>query len=231
MSLNNEITSMLNHEGCDIIGFADLHGLSNEARQNFNYGILIALTYTKEAMLDNKNGDPRKYYQEFKAMNERLPGLAGITADFLVGKGYKAFAKITSAIVYDEEYRTVLPHKTVATLSGVGWIGKCALLVTKEAGSALRLVVVLTDAPLTCGKPIVKSKCPSDCAICADVCPGKAPLGGLWEAGVDRDVFFNAHGCRSAARARAKATLGIEETICGLCISNCPFTQRCLGYE
>lgn len=231
MYLNDEIIELLKEEGCSIVGFADLRCLSKEARQNFDRGILIALSYTKEAMWNNKAGLPRLYYEEFTAINRRLPQLATLTAQYLVGKGYKALAKVQSTVVQDEDYRTVLPHKTVATLAGVGWIGKCATLVTREVGSALRLTVVLIDAPLECGTPITKSLCAPGCTACVDACPGKAPLGGLWEVGVDRDAFFNAHACHPAARAHAKAALNIEETLCGLCISNCPFTQRGLGYE
>ena len=119
----------------------------------------------------------------------------------------------------------------MATLAGIGWIGKCATLVTNEVGSALRLTVVLTDAPLNCSNPVDKSMCDPDCMICINVCPGKAPLGGSWEVGVDRDMFFNAHACRLAARAHAKETLGIDETLCGLCISNCPLTKKGLCYD
>jgi epoxyqueuosine reductase QueG len=134
-------------------------------------------------------------------------------------------------IVLDKDWRSILPHKTVATLAGIGWIGKCANLVTNEAGSALRFIVVLTNAPLDCGEPISKSFCPANCNICADVCPGNAPLGSLWEVGVDRNTFFDAHACSKAARARAKEKLGIDMAVCGLCISNCPFTQKGLGYN
>jgi epoxyqueuosine reductase len=148
-----------------------------------------------------------------------------------LSKGYNALAKIQTMIAQDEDYRTVLPHKTVATLSGSGWICKCATLVTKEVGSALRLTVVLTDAPLDCGVPITESLCNNECKVCADVCPGHAPLGGKWYAGKDRDLFFNAHACRPAAVAHAKAALGISKTLCGLCISNCPFTKNALGYK
>lgn len=231
MSLNEEIVALLKKEGCNIVGFADLRRISKEARQNFDYGILIALSYTKEAMQDNKNGLPQRYYSEFRSINKRLPELAMLTSDYLVSRGYKALPKVQSMVVQDEDYRTVLPHKTVATLAGIGWIGKCATLVTNEVGSALRLIVVLTNASLECGTPITKSMCDSDCTICADVCPGKAPLGGMWEIGVDRQMFFNAFACRSAARTHAKLSLGIDETVCGLCISNCPFTKYGLGYE
>jgi len=164
-------------------------------------------------------------------MIPRLQELAHLTAQTLLDKGYKAFAKVPPTVVSDDDWRTVLPYKTVATLAGIGWIGKCAMLVTKEVGSALRMTVVLTNAPLEYGTPITKSLCPPNCTACMNACPAKAPLGGLWEVGVDRDTFFNAHACRTAARARAKEMLGINETLCGLCISSCPFTMRGLGYE
>lgn len=224
MSISNDISELLGQEGCDIVGFADLRCLSGDARQNFDYGILIALSFTKEAMQENKNGLPKKYYEEYTQINKQLPELATLTADFLVGKGYKALSKVQTMIIQDEDYRTVLPHKTVATLAGIGWIGKCATLVTEKVGSALRLTVVLTNAHLNCGTPITESLCDPDCTICADACPGNAPLGGLWEAGVDREAFFNARACRTAAQSSAKELLNLNETLCGLCISNCPFT-------
>lgn len=229
--MNEEIRAMLKREGCNIVGFADLRVLSKEVRQNFDYGILIALSYTNEAMVENKKGMPQQYYKEFTAINKRLPELAILTANFLTDRNYKALAKISSMVVQDSDYRTVLPHKTVATLAGVGWIGKCATLVTKEVGSALRLTVVLTNAPLECGTPITKSLCAPNCTACADACPGNAPLGVMWEVGVDREEFFNAHACSDSARARAKALLDIDETVCGLCISNCPFTKKAFGYK
>ena len=34
----------------------------------------------------------------------------------------------------------------MATLSGMGWIGKCALLVNDSYGTAVRYITVLTDA-------------------------------------------------------------------------------------
>jgi len=232
MGIGHEIAALLREEGCAIYGFADLRCLSEEVRQNFDTGIAIALSYTKEAMRDNLNGPSQKYYDEYNVINGRLPKIAAKAERLLVDRGYKALARPASSVVSPaEDYRSVLPHKTVATLAGVGWIGKCATLVTDEVGSALRLIVVLTNAPLACGTPVTVSKCPPRCTACADVCPGKAPLGGMWAAGVDRAAFFDAHACQPAARARAKAMLGIDLTLCGLCIANCPFTKKGLGYE
>ncbi len=229
MSVSDEIRLWLDGEGVPVYGFADLTRLDPAVRQGFDRGIAIGLNYTAGALRDNRNGDPRRYYDEYLKINNRLPDLARGVESILIRNGYKAWAKVPASVAQNADLRSVLPHKTVATLSGIGWIGRCALLVTPAAGSALRLVVVLTDAPLVCGIPVTRSGCPADCRACIDVCPGHAPLGGTWTPQADRSSFFDAHACRAAARARAAAMLDIDETICGLCIAHCPISIRALG--
>ena len=231
MNLNDEVIALLTQNGCNIVGFANLRCLPEESRAKFDCGILMALPFSKEAMLENNNGLPQRYYDEHEPMTQRLAELKKTVAEFLIGKGYDALTETPASVFNRETLRSLLPQKTVATLSGIGWIGKCAMLITDEVGSALRLTVVLTNAPLVCGTPITKSKCPPNCTICVDVCPGKAPLGSLWEVGIERDEFFNAHACHAAARARARELLGVDEARCGLCISACSFTKKGLGYK
>ena len=234
MILNKEIAGLLKAEGCSIVGFADLCCLPEEARLSFGKGILIALPFTREAMLENKNGLPQRYLAEHEPMTRRLGQLKKITLDFLKAKGYEARGDTPASVIDHDALRSPLPQKTVATLAGVGWIGKNAMLVTEEAGSAVRVTVVLTNAPLACGTPVTKSRCAPGCTACADVCPGSAPLGGLWEAGAERESFFDAHACQAAARDRARERgdelLYCGEAMCGLCVSNCPYTKRGLGY-
>jgi len=45
---------------------------------------------------------------------------------------------------------------------------KCALLITKRFGSAIRLTTVLTDATLNCDTPIDDSLC-GDCMDCVQI--------------------------------------------------------------
>ena len=229
-NLNHEIIELLNHAGCGIIGFADLRCLPETARLHFDRGILIALPFTKEAMRENKNGAPQRYCAEHAPMTRRLNELKERTARFLIERGYEALIDTPASVIDDNTLCSLLPQKTVATLAGIGWIGKCAMLVTNEAGSALRLTVVLTNAPLDCATPITESRC-GDCTACVDVCPGKAPLGGNWDVTTNRDDFFDAHACHRAARTRAKHFFGIDESLCGLCVSNCPYTKQGLGYD
>jgi epoxyqueuosine reductase QueG len=123
-----------------------------------------------------------------------------------------------------------LPHKTVASRAGIGWIGKCALLVTARYGSMIRLSSILTNAPFDGSEPIDESKC-GGCGACVFACPAGAVSGELWRAGVEREVFFDAVKCRKTAKERAALGFGGNATICGKCIEVCPYTRSYLNEE
>jgi len=128
-----------------------------------------------------------------------------------------------------QEYRTPLPYKTLATRSGLGWIGKSATFVTKRFGNAIRLNGVLTDMPFETGTPINSSLC-GECAECVEKCPGRAITGKLWDLHTDRDALLNPHECKNAVVERGKI-FGVTEGTCGICISVCPFTKHAFDYK
>ena len=168
--------------------------------------------------------------EEYLRANALLDDLAGLAADLLVRGGHAAVALAATNVGIDPAtHSTRLPHKTVATLAGLGWVGKCALLVTETYGSAIRLGSVLTDAPLQAAEPVTASRC-GDCSACVDVCPGGALTGEQWGPGVPRDSFFDAFACRRACRSMVER-IGIDETICGMCIVACPWTRRYLARD
>lgn len=120
---------------------------------------------------------------------------------------------------------TAFPYKTSATRAGLGWVGKCALLVTPEYGSAVRLTAVLTDAPLVPGEPIQESRCGS-CRSCVEACPGQAIMDTLWYAGIPREKLVDIPQCDKTARDIAEQKLGKRTTMCGRCFAVCPYTQK-----
>ena len=170
----------------------------------------------------------RAYYDQYNELNHRLDQLVTFGTETLQSQGYQAIAQTRSFVdQYAGEFSTLLPHKTVATRAGLGWIGKSALLVTEEFGSMIRISTLLTDAPLATAQPINQSRC-GDCRICKDVCPARAISGKVWSVSIPRDSFYNAAACRQAARARSLQGLGIEISLCGKCIEACPYTRRYL---
>ncbi len=223
-ALNEELIQFLKSNGASLIGFADLSEIDTESRDGFPYGISIAVALDPKIMSAVIKGPTPAYYAEYKRLNSLLDNLGQMTVQFLQDRGYEAKARPAT---FEEDKSTLtakLPHKTAATRAGLGWIGKCALLVTKKYGSALRLTTVLTDAPLETGKPIDESLC-AHCTHCIDACPAEAHTGKDWQAGMPREALYDAFKCREKAHELALESFGEAVSICGLCIVACPWTQ------
>ncbi|MCL2574523.1 MAG: hypothetical protein FWE34_08245 [Defluviitaleaceae bacterium] len=210
MNLNQEIVGLLKQEGCDIVGFANLRELPEEPRKGLGVGIIMATPYAPQAVWDKLDDGQRQGIKDKWTNGSPLERYSKAVKAFLKDGGYKR----------NTAYPTMqITYKMLATLSGIGWIGKCALLVTKELGPAIRFTAVLTNAPLECGTPFTTSQCPSDCDLCVEICPAQAMNGGLWERGVHRDEFFDAGACRK------------ERSKCGgVCIAVCLYAREGLGY-
>jgi len=224
--LTSKIKAELLNLGANIVGFGNLEGLPGDARENMPVGVSVAVVYPIEVILGISELPTLEYKEWYDKLNEKLDMIVTCGAEIIHNMGYNAVAKTRKYVGFSEsDYNTLLPHKTIATRAGLGWIGKCALLVTDEYGSAIRLSSILTDAPLNTAEPINKSRC-GDCMSCANACPAGAVSGKLWELGVYRDEFFDPVKCRKTARERAKLGFNGNATICGKCIEICPYTRR-----
>ncbi len=210
------------NSGASLCGFGDLQSMTDG---DLRYGVSVAIALPVEIVQSIENGPSRMYFDAYHSISQRLDSIVTAGADHLLSKGYHAHAQTRANVVETPGYRTVLPHKTVATRAGLGWIGKSALLVTPEFGPAVRISSLLTNAPLETALPINHSKCGS-CTACRDHCPGKAISGKQWDVNMDRDAFFHADDCRKAARALSAKQLNEEVSLCGKCIAVCPFTKR-----
>lgn len=226
--LNNDLKEYLIQQGALEVGFADLSKLNLGSAMRSGVSILLGLP--KEVVMSISDGPNMEYYEQYHALNAKLNELAELGAERIRLLGYKAIAQTTDYVKEYDTYRTNLPHKTVATLSGLGWIGKSALFVTKPYGSAIRLSSIITDMELDYGIPVTQSLCGS-CMICANACPGGAISDKLWSVDVDRDEFFDPLKCRKMARQLAKESIGKEITLCGKCFQICPYTQAFIHKE
>lgn len=214
--------------GADLAGFGDLTGLQPETRENMPVGVSVAMKYPADVIRCIADLPTQEYFDWYNLLNEKLDGLVTFGAEFLRSAGYRAIAQTRAQVGASGILSTALPHKTVATRAGIGWIGKCALLVTEVYGSMIRLSSILTDAPLGAARPVNDSKC-GGCRACTDACPAGAVSGREWSAGLCRDEFFDAPACQKTARERARLGFGADGVvaICGRCIAVCPYT---LGY-
>lgn len=226
-----ELKELLLSEGASLVGVADISGLY-ASTENIGHpvGIAIAAAVPRDVILGISGGPTMDYYNAYHSINARLNRLAELCAGFIESKGYSAVAQTTDKVREFGVYTTAMPHKTVAVRGGLGWIGKCALLVTKQFGSAVRLTSVLTNAPLECDEPVERSFC-GECSECAKNCPGGAVSGKLWTPGIGREELFSPLLCRKKARELAAGAINKEITLCGKCIECCPYTKKYLLEE
>lgn len=225
MTLSIKIRNYLIKNGATEVGFSDITNFS--PKSGLNKGIVFYIIYPKEIIRNMENAPTSDYLHELISINKQLDKLGMMCEEFLINEGYKGYAqtKLRLGTDFGEFNSFDLPHKTIATRAGLGWIGKSALFTTKDYGSALRLSSVLTDAPLDVGQPILKSKC-GKCLKCSNACPGGAISGKEWNYKLQRNQFYDDKKCERYALKISKENLGKADTICGKCIFACPYTQN-----
>lgn len=209
----NELISELKKRGADFIKIVDISKLPEKENRGYNKAVLIGIALSPEFVVGLKDGTI-KVPSEFWEMEHHAGELAEWSADFLISKGYKAFAQSDRNLVngfFEETTKTsVLPHKKIAILSGMGWIGKNNLLVTEEYGCALCMCTLLTNAPLPVEyRKMIMPKC-GGCGTCKAICPKNVIHGTTWEPGMNRDLIVDVYHC----------------DCCLKCLINCPWTQK-----
>ena len=224
MSLEFEIKKELTNRGATFVHFVDVSHLPKQQNQGLNTAILLGLPLSPEFIREVSETEDyveqlicnnRQDEDEFSLKELEAGRMADELTNLLQSKNYLAFSQsdknLESNGCYDfQNHATVLPHKTIAVLAGMGWIGKNNLLITNELGSALSMCSVLTNAPLsTSFNAEIHPKC-GNCTICKDVCAVGAIKGINWGKSIARDERIDVYQC----------------TTCLKCLVHCPWTQR-----
>ena len=222
MELTQRLQALLSGMGADLVGFGDVTGL---APDGYKTAVVAAIALPPDIIDDIPIGPTPAYLDTYSDYNRRLDEMSDAAAALLEREGFRTLSLNRAHAPWDlETMAAPFPHKTAATRAGLGWIGKCALLVTPAYGAAVRLTVTLTDAPLQVAQPITASRC-GRCTACMDACPGHAVQGALWEAGLPRTALVDVSACARTAGDLSEQTLGKRATICGRCFAACPYTK------
>jgi len=205
--------------GASNVGFADLEGSVPKGWKHLKTGVSIAVRLSNIIIDEIRNGPTLTYAYHYRTTNQLLDLIAVKTSNLIQSLGYKALPIPASQTVNEKKLEGLISHKMVATRAGLGWIGKNLLLVTPQSGPRVRLVSVLTDAPLRLSQPVSKSKC-GKCSLCVKACPAGALTGVNWTVDVRREDLMEVNLCQEVTKRNLKI---FGEAICGVCISVCPF--------
>jgi epoxyqueuosine reductase len=216
-----DLQTTLLEAGACLVGFADLACLDTRQTRGYTTGICFALEYGLEAVDALPHDEP--FLTRGALLSQRAHRLYALVASFLDRHGYR-HARVSSGLPREElpDLREELPQKTLATLAGLGWIGKSSLLVSPQYGPRVRLGAMLTDAPLQVGIPVTRGNC-GDCTCCIEACPAGAIKGRNWLQGLDRADLLDVRLCGDHLR-EGIATTG-RRAVCGLCLKACPLAR------
>ena len=229
MNLNYQIETKLKEAGADFVHFINITTLSVEENKNYPHAVLFGINLSAEYLRDVMNTPDyvQKRVQnnsdfsddEFYLTELRTDELADEISQWLINNGYKAYShseknQIVTGFL-DKKLKTPLPHKTIASMAGTGWIGKNNLLVTEQFGSAFCLGVVITNAPLALILRHPPQPNCKNCHICVEVCKPKALKGRVWSLNTQREDMLDVSKC----------------TACLNCLVFCPWTQNYIKQE
>ena len=205
-------------EGISKVGFTKVN-LSEFP--SLDYGVALVLKLPRQAIQLLLDDEFKRYWKIFHNQIDILTDIALKAESLIKDNGYDAFALTMQRNECDmEKLLSKLPYKTLATTSGLGWVGRSALFVCEEYGSAVALSGILTDMPLDVGQPITDSYC-DDCEECQKACPVDAINPKKWNSRLNRSDIIDIEACSEYVIDQFKSGLG-----CSKCLSNCKLTQE-----
>jgi epoxyqueuosine reductase len=231
MNLNKEVIRLLKSYFVDYIGFADLKSYQKELIKfggnivkGYDSAISIGLVIP-DSIVDylpqrsDANVSCEYKIHGYDVLNQRLNLTASFLSSYLNQKGYRTLPIAVADRTDEENAISTVSHKMIAHIAGLGWIGKNCLLVTKEHGPRVRLISVLTNAPLkTVDNPLAQ-KC-ADCDECKKACPVKAIKDKKFVSGESREDRLEFLKCHNYFEKIKKTK---KYAVCGMCMYSCPY--------
>ena len=232
MELKTKLKKMAEELGADFFGIANLspaqeiiEKLWEKETAQFPRAISFGIALPHEIVDQQPNRFSSNVatnynHHAYDVINRRLDYIASRLSS-VIQKADKRSLPIpaTQEVIYNEALYGIFSHKMAARLAGLGWIGKCCLLVTPQVGPRARWCSVLTDASLKATKKPMKDGC-GDCQECVDICPTKAFTGESFREEDPREIRYDAHKCdKYLTKLEKTSALGV----CGMCLYVCPY--------
>jgi epoxyqueuosine reductase len=213
--------------GADMLGIADANGFSLETYKggrpqdimpDCRAVLIVGVPILKGTLGPLPKGRP-EYTNSLLAATVTLRYVSFDLARQLERAGFRATIVPAEGSEFGYWYvdkktlRADVSLRYAAYLAGLGSYGLSNNLITEEFGPRVRLMGIVTDAPLPSTgdgrRPLVSEKC-KDCLKCVEACPAGA---------------LTAEGEVHRERCREYMFTELAGLRCGLCIKACPYSR------
>ncbi len=216
--LQETLKSFAKELGADLVGFCRLEEAPLPTLPDHTYAVSIAVKLSDAVLSTIEDAPTFVYFQHYRAANALLDQIAFRTAREIEKRGFSALPVAASqSLGKASPYYGILPHKTAAVLSGLGFVGKSGLFLSNEYGSKVRLATILTSLPVEAESPVVENGCGS-CELCKNACPAGAIFGELPSKNGERN--YDPEKCSRYMKEHFQ-DVG-RGSVCGVCVRVCP---------
>ena len=218
LNIQAQLRQLAQELGADLIGFCELDKAPLYSAPNMKYAVSIGVKLSDAVLQTIDQAPSFVYFQHYRTANALLDNIAFRLSREIEKLGYAALPIAASqSLGKNNPYRGVLPHKTAAVLSGLGFVGKSGLFLSSEYGSKVRLATIVTDMPLASELPVIENGC-GNCTLCQKACPAGAIFGE--KPTTDGERNFDPEKCSKYMKEHFQ-DIG-RGSVCGICIKVCP---------
>lgn len=213
-----EIKTFAKTLGADIVGFCSLGTQTAKIAPTLSHAVSIGVKLSNAVLSTIENAPSYVYFQHYRTANALLDNIAFRISRQIEELGFSALPVAASQSQgKNNPYRGVIPHKTAAVLSGLGYVGKSGLFLSTAYGGKVRLATILTDLPVESELPVLENGC-GNCDICAKACPAGAIFGQAPTTNGERNI--DPEKCSKYMKEHFQ-DVG-RGSVCGICIKVCP---------
>ncbi len=221
MKIQDELLRLFEDNGVADVGFAQV---SDGPFGENSYAVSIVVKLS-DAIIDEISDEPtHTYFHHYRTVNAFIDRVI-LQAGFLLEKNGFRYISVGASQSINKDgwnYCGRYSHKKVASLAGLGGIGKNSLFLHNKYGARVRLGTLFTDCPFEIEEKKYSSPC-TGCNLCVEKCPSGAINGNLWQEGMEREEVFDPEKCSEYMKKKFKH-IG-RGAVCGICVRVCPYNK------
>lgn len=225
LELTREVKSMALSE-LDMVGITPSNRLDGapEGRRPIDIlptarSVIVAAVHILDSVCDDLPYSRYEYTNQFFALNALLNSVSTKIARFLEERGYRSLPIPPAYPRINKEIAGILSHRHAAVAAGIGELGLNNLLITRRFGPRVRLVTIVTEAPLRPDGACQGRLCEEWRKKCELACVKNCPTGALESGGT-----LNKTKCLHYQEQIMPWSA--VELRCGLCVGSCPIGRR-----